>query len=808
MAPYNRPKVLVRSTSRSSTPRRSRPSSQGARPADDLDGHGRDFEARLQVFKDEDQRLTERDEDTLALRLVAEAIGRGDDPAAILATVLERVSVLKNVAYCAFVEPEGARLVVRYEYAAFADGVPTGAEVHAFGHHFDALVGGGDGSREWIMPPEALSIPGGGLVPSSVMLLPSWPNSDPPLLLLAADQRRTAAQLAALLPLLWQVVGIAQARLENLRLVREAAELSAGLKQRLPTVGMEQADGRPQIEVAGPDLLLAGVAIEEIADGVMITDSEFRIQAVNRAFCEITGYDATEVVGRQPSLLQSGRQDPEFDEEMWASMLDSGRWQGEIWNRRKNGTTYPELLSISVVRDGQDQVVNYVGVFSDRSTIKASEERFEFLAQHDLLTGLPNRGLFVARGERALKRARLSGGHVAVMFLSYELDRFKHLSDTPGYAAGDELLRRVAERLDLFVRDDDVVGRLGNDEFMVLLTKLSDASSAGAVAQRVFNALVTPFRFGREELFGTASIGVSLCPEDSNELATLMDQAAVALRCAKQHGRGSLQFYTTELASAAADRFRLESDLRRALQCDEFVLHYQPQLSIGTGEIVGVEALIRWRHPENGLVFPAQFIPFAEDMGLADKIGAWVLGAACRQVRDWMVEGLPAVRVAVNLSAQEISALPLAERIAATLTETGLDPSLLEIEITEGSMMANLETAISTLKAVRALGVTLALDDFGTGYSSLNHLRRFPIDRLKLDSSFIRQIADDTTDQAVASAVIGLGHGLRLGVLAEGVETPAQLEVLRGSGCDAYQGHLFAAALEPVEFAALLRASS
>ncbi len=493
---------------------------------------------------------------------------------------------------------------------------------------------------------------------------------------------------------------------------------------------------------------------------------------------------------------------------VWVSILDSGFWQGEIWNRRKNGTIYPELLSISVVRDTLGQATNYVGVFSDTSTVKAGEARFEFLANHDPLTGLPNRLLFAVRGERALEQARFSGGRVAVMFFDFDLDRFKHLNDTPDHPAGDELLRKVAERLDLCVRADDIVGRLGGDEFMVLLRELADASSAEAVARRIVGTLVAPFSLGGDELFVTACIGVSVCPEDGSDLTTLMEQAASALYRAKKQGRGSLQFYTAELTRAAAERFRLESGLRLALRRDEFVLHFQPQVSVRTGEIVGVEALVRWRHPELGLVLPAQFIPLAEDTGLIEGIGAWAMLAACRQVCGWMAEGLPSLRVAVNLSAQEISASPLTERIAATLAETGLDPGLLEIEITEGSVMANFEAAVGALKAVKALGVTLALDDFGTGFSSLSYLRRFPIDRLKLDGSFIRQIAEDETDQAIARAAIDLGHGLKLGVVAEGVETRAQLEVLRTNGCDAYQGHLFAAALPPEELASLLRSVS
>jgi len=781
--------------------------------ADDLDARCRDLEARLRACKEENENLTEQAEDNLLLGLVADAIERHEDSGVILATVLEVVSVLKDISYCAFVEPEAGGLVIRHEYAAFSDGGPTGAALHVSEDTFAELVAAGHGPREWFLPPEALSIPGGRLSPSSVMMLSSPPSDGLPLLFLTADPRRTAAQMAALLPLLGQVIDMARERIENLRLVRQLADLSTGLERREAIPELDQANSRLQVEVAGReraeyDLRIAGVAAENITEGVVITDPELHILAVNRAFCEITGYGAAEVIGRQPSLLQSGRHDQAFYEEMWASILGRGRWQGEIWNRRRNGAIYPELLSISVVRDEQGEVTNYVGVFSDIGAIKESEARFEFLAHHDPLTGLPNRLLFTARGEHALARARFSGGRVALMSLDLDLDRFEHLNGTCGHPAGDELLRKVAERLDFCVRADDIVGRLGGDEFMVLLKELSDASSAGVVARRILDALAEPFSVAGNEVFITACIGVSVCPEDGNDLTTLMKQAASAMCHAKEQARGSVQFYTAELTRSAVERLRLESGLRQALRRDQLVLNFQPQVSVRTGAIVGVEALVRWRHPDLGVVFPARFIPLAEDTGLVEEIGAWVMREACSQVCGWMAEGLPPLRVAVNLSAQEISTTPLTERIATTLAETGLDAGLLEIEITEGSVMANLEAAVDALRAVKALGVTIALDDFGTGYSSLNYLRRFPIDRLKLDGSFIRQIAHDETDQAIARAAIVLGHGLRLGVVAEGVETPAQLEVLRTNGCDAYQGHLFAGALPPAEFADLLREAS
>lgn len=553
-------------------------------------------------------------------------------------------------------------------------------------------------------------------------------------------------------------------------------------------------------------LRLAEVAIENTTEGVMITDARLRILAVNRAFFRITGYSEAEVLERQPSLLQSGRHDGEFYEAMWGSIRSQGHWQGEIWNRRKGGADYPASLSIRAVPDARGDVVNYVGVFSDLTAIRESEARCDFLAHHDPLTGLPNKLLFVARGERALARARFSGGRVAVVFLELDLDRFKHLDNTLGQPAGDELLRRVGERLDQSVRAEDVVGRLDGNRFMILLKELADGDSAGVVARRLLDGLAVPFRLSGFELYATAAIGVSLFPQDGDELDVLMEAAASAMDYAREQARGSVQFYSAELTRAKTDRFRMESELRRAIHSDELVLHFQPQVSVWSGRIVGVEALVRWRHPELGLILPSRFLPLAESTGLVVEIGAWVLGEACRQVCRWMAEGLPALRVAVNLSAQEISATPLADVIAATLAETGLDPAQLEVEITEASVMANLERAVVTLCAVKSLGVTIALDDFGTGHSSLNYLRRFPIDRLKLDGSFICQVADLETDRAVAHAAIELGHAFKLGVVAEGVETPGQLRFLSASGCDTYQGHLFAAALPPDGLASILRA--
>ncbi len=436
-----------------------------------------------------------------------------------------------------------------------------------------------------------------------------------------------------------------------------------------------------------------------------------------------------------------------------------------------------------------------------------SDASFEFLAHHDALTGLPNGLLFKARGELALARAGRISGRVAVMSLGLDFALVEDLDDTLGSPAGNGLLRMAAERVAVWVRADDTVGRLGGDEFTVLLDEITEPSAVEAVARKILDALAVPFEVAGNQLFISACIGVSIYPEDGDDLATLIKHAANAMHRARGQANGSVHFYTAELTRAAVDRFQLERDLRQAVVRNELVLHFQPQVSVRLGRIVGVEALVRWHRPSNGFVLPGEFIPLAEQSGLIEELGDWVLRNACFQVRDWMASGLPPLRMAVNLSAREISAPDLVPRIRAALESSGIDPGLLELEVTESAVMSNPEAAVVTLEAVKALGVTVALDDFGAAYSSLNYIRHLPFDRLKLDGSFMRDLAGDATCQAITRAVLELGRGLECPVIAEWVESEAQLDFLRANGCDAYQGHLFAAALPASEVEALLRRS-
>ncbi len=526
------------------------------------------------------------------------------------------------------------------------------------------------------------------------------------------------------------------------------------------------------------------------AEGITITDPERNIVSVNRGFSEITGYSEAEVLGRNPRILQSGRHGRDFYQTMWAAIKDHGIWRGEIWNRRKNGEIYPERLTINTVRDEQGKLVNYVGVFSDLSQIKQSEAMMDHLAHYDPLTELPNRLLIRSRLEHALVHARAQGTHLAVMYL--DLDRFKNINDSLGHPAGDQLLCELAKRLGARLHTPNItLGRLGGDEFVILMEDLKQVEAASVVAQDVLRILEQPFHLGEQgEVFIAASIGISLYPEDASDATQLFRNADTALYQAKELGRNTYHFYTEGLTRAADQRLTLESHLRRALERNEFLLHYQPQVTVADGRLIGVEALVRWQHPELGLVPPDQFIPLAEETGLIVPLGEWVLLTACTQLKAWIDQGLPPFSVAVNLSSRQFHQGDLASRVHAVLNTVDLPPALLELEITESAIMEQGELAIATLDALKALGVKLSIDDFGTGYSSLSYLKRFPVNTLKVDQSFVHDLEQDRSDQEIAATIIAMAHNLELQALAEGVETEGQLAFLHQHGCEACQGYL------------------
>lgn len=543
----------------------------------------------------------------------------------------------------------------------------------------------------------------------------------------------------------------------------------------------------------------AATVFDSSAEGVIITAPDGNIIAVNRAFSEITGYNEDEVVGRNPNILQSGRQSKEFYRELWATIGRNGRWQGEVWNRCKDGRIYPEWLTISAVKDNAGNLTHYVGVFSDITAIKTAYEQLNHLAHHDVLTGLPNRLLLEDRLHVALQRARREETGLAILFV--DLDRFKTINDSLGHHVGDRVLCEISTRLNGLIRESDTVARLGGDEFLVLMEGIGKPADASAVAEKILDNLRdTPITL-EQEFFVGVSIGISIFPQDGEDAATLIKHADVAMYRAKERGRNACEFFTEELSYSSLDRFQMETDLRRAIERDELRLYLQPQFSLKTDELIGAEALVRWRHPEQGLVFPGRFIPLAEESGLIVAIGEWVQRKACHCWAEWVEEGLNPGVLSINVSGVEFRRGRIQEMVRKTLDATRLPPVLLELEITEGAVMSHAESSIRVLDDLRAMGISLAIDDFGTGYSSLTYLKRLPLNKLKVDQSFVRGLPDDAEDCAIARAVIALGHSLQLTIIAEGVETQEQCDFLSREGCDEMQGYLRGKPMPVDEFA-------
>jgi diguanylate cyclase (GGDEF)-like protein/PAS domain S-box-containing protein len=545
---------------------------------------------------------------------------------------------------------------------------------------------------------------------------------------------------------------------------------------------------------AEEQLRQAAIVFESTLEGVIITDGECNIVAVNRAFTDITGYAPDEALGKNPRFLQSGRQSIDFYRELWASLEISGQWQGEIWNRRKNGEVFPTWENISVVKDESDRTLNYISVFSDISVIKNHEERMTHLAHHDALTGLPNRLLFSANLDQALELARRHAGLIALMFI--DLDRFKLINDTLGHAVGDQLLQLVAQRLKHCVRAEDTVARLGGDEFTIVMSELSHVEDAAMLAEKFIAAFKKPIVIDTNEMTVGVSIGISVFPDNAADSDGLTKAADAALYRAKERGRNTYEFYTPELTATALEHLAMEQALRAALTREEFELYYLPEVDLSTGEIARVEALLRWRHPQLGLLEPESFMAVAEDSGLIEAIGEWVFRTACEQAVVWRAAGLPG-RIAINLSGRQVVRAGLVDKFEAILRDTGAQPAGVELEITE-SVLNRVEQSRSVLERLKGLGVRLAVDNFGAGYSSLAHLRHLPIDTLKIDRSFVEDVPGNPDAASIVEAIITLGHGLRLTVVGEGVETTAQQDFLRALRCDYVQGNLYSRAV-PVE---------
>lgn len=530
--------------------------------------------------------------------------------------------------------------------------------------------------------------------------------------------------------------------------------------------------------------LLASV-FEHSPDGILITDDKMNILQVNPAFTTITGYTPEDAVGKTPKLLSSGLHDKTHYQQMWRSLSKTGHWQGEMADRRKNGESYTEWLTISSVHDDDDRLVNYVGVFKDITEKKAAEQRITHLAYYDFLTELANRRLFEDRLEQTLRLAKRKTRSVALLYI--DLDRFKPINDSLGHKAGDLLLIQVARRLQAEVRESDTVARLGGDEFGIVLDDVNQVSTTH-IAKKIIGRIGDAFNVEGTEVFIGASIGISMFPNDGTDLNALMKHADIAMYRAKEQGRNNYQFFLPVMNAGAEERMLIENALRHAVNREELEVYYQPQVRLSDGKMVGVEALLRWYHPELGTVSPGQFIPIAEESGLINQLGEWVLEQACRQRQYWAGTVADDFRVAVNLSARQFNT-NIVGMVESVLARTGIAAEQLELEITESMVMQEADSSVELLNALSALGVHLAMDDFGTGYSSLSYLKRFPLHKLKVDRAFVSGLPDDEEDAAITKAVIAMAKSLGLRVLAEGTETLEQINYLRSIGCNEVQGY-------------------
>ncbi|MEO5340239.1 MAG: EAL domain-containing protein [Magnetococcus sp. MYC-9] len=556
-------------------------------------------------------------------------------------------------------------------------------------------------------------------------------------------------------------------------------------------------------------LHLASRVFDNTSEGIVVTDPEARVQSVNPAFVRITGYSEGDVLGHSVNLIRSDRHDTTFYQKLWQTLTETGYWQGEFWSRRKDGQTYPQWLTISAVRDPIGSIQNYIGVFSDLTALKESEESLLHLLGHDTLTDLPNRHLFQERLSFALDNTVSREGMVAILLL--DLDRFKVINDSMGHDVGDRLLVLAGERLTHLLNSEQpllgtcVLGRLGGDEFGIILPKLSHAQDATQLAKRILDGFARPFMIDSMEYFLGVSIGIGISPLDGKDVKTLMKNTDVALYHAKEQGRHNFQFYRHALNTFSMERMVLEGELRNALDRGEFVMYYQPQMDASTGRLAGAEALIRWAHPQKGMVAPGAFIPLAEEIGLIVPMGVWAMETVCRQAQSWWETGLPPLRVAVNVSGVHFKQPDFIDTVISVLHRSGLEAHWLELELTESIAMGDVETTHAKLNRLSDAQIQLAIDDFGTGFSSLSYLKRFPIDTLKIDQSFVRNCTQDADDAAIIRAFIQLAHSLSLTVIAEGVETEEQLRFLRSEHCDEVQGYLYSRPLPEASFVEFMK---
>lgn len=572
----------------------------------------------------------------------------------------------------------------------------------------------------------------------------------------------------------------------ELELIHQAAHLAS--------VALERQRAQEALQQAASVYEVSG-------EGIVVTDENNVILAVNPAFTRLTGYTAEEAIGKDPNLLASGTMDSAFYRGLWRSLKATGQWQGEIWNKRKDGTVFAEWLTINVIHDEAGRVYRYVGVFSDISEKKRAEETIWQQANYDQLTNLPNRRLFCDRLEQDLRRAEREGSMLAVLFV--DLDRFKDVNDAMGHSAGDMLLVEAAKRLRQGVGESDMVARLASDEFVIALTQVDDPGTVDRIAHALLHSLAEPYLLSGDPAYISASIGITLFPSDGGDVETLLLNSGRAMNVAKQHGANQFSWHTLELQVAAQVRADLGRHLRTAITENQFRVFYQPIIDMSSGRVVKAEALIRWQHPERGLVGPGTFIPLAEDLGLIQEMGDWVFRTVALQARQWLDRGID-LQYSVNKSPRQFGPQHDVTEWLAYLEEIGLPPEKIVVEITEGLLLDARPDVIEQLSQMRSGGIQIAIDDFGTGYSALSYLQQFDIDYLKIDRSFIKDLDEDANDRALAGAIVVMAHKLGIKVIAEGVETEVQRDWLQQARCDYVQGFFYAKPLPPEEFLALL----
>lgn len=533
-------------------------------------------------------------------------------------------------------------------------------------------------------------------------------------------------------------------------------------------------------------------------EGIVLTDHNLRILQINKTFTEVTDHEFADVAGKTPSILQSGQHGEDFYKAMWEALKSTGIWQGQIFNRRKNGEIYPEWLSIYSIKNNNADVINYIGLFSDLTEKKMTQNHIHQLAHYDPLTNLPNRLLFMERLKQSIVMARRKESSLAVFFL--DLDGFKKINDSMGHASGDLLLQEVALRLRKYMRESDTVSRLGGDEFTVIIDGYNHLSDIIIIANKILKELALEVKLQERSVYITASIGISIYPDDGHDMGELIKNADTSMYAAKEKGKNRYEFYDLEMNRKILERLSLESYIHSAYNKEEFIVYYQPKINLHNHSIEGAEALIRWNHPSLGFIPPSKFIPLAEEIGMITSIGEWVLRQVCRDLKRWKEHKLKNIKVSVNLSTLQFRDKNLVKMLNTIILQEGVSVDYLEMEITESMLMRDVQGSIKMMKELKDMGLSLSIDDFGTGYSSLKYLKEFPIDTLKIDKSFIDEIPHNENNGMIVKSIIDLAHNLGMDVIAEGVEKREQIEFLMQNGCQKVQGFYFSQAIDADAF--------